>query len=136
MPKGVYERKPKEIPDMASESTTVAAPAAEKPKLFPVVLSKNYCPIGEYEIIGYLRPEIRQKDAAGVDRIIQTEQFIEGEMKPHVSPGVGFGAMKDEKNGLTVNPKIWAGTHVRLPLDEAKRLVSKKLAERADAIAA
>ena len=124
MPKGVYERKPKEIPDMASESTTVAAPAAEKPKLFPVVLSKNYCPIGEYEIIGYLRPEIRQKDAAGVDRIIQTEQFIEGEMKPHVSPGVGFPE------------KIWAGTHVRLPLDEAKRLVSKKLAERADAIAA
>lgn len=123
MPKGVYVRKPKEIPDMASEPTT-AAPVAEKSKLFPVVLSKNYRPVGEYEIIGYLRPEIRQKDAAGVDRIIQTEQFIEGEMKPHVSPGVGFP------------DKIWAGTHVRLPLDEAKRLVAKKLAERADAIAA
>lgn len=122
MPKGVYERKPKEIPDMASETTIEAQP--QKSKLFPVVLSKNYRPVGEYEIIGYLRPEIKQKDAAGVMRIIQSEAFIEGEMKPHESPGVGFPE------------KIWAGTHIRLPLDEAKLLVAKKLAERADAIAA
>lgn len=121
MPKGVYERKPKEIPDMASE-TTIEQP--EKPKLFPVVLSKNYRPKGDYEIIGYLKEAVKQKDAAGVWRVIEKEEFIEGEMKPHQTAGVGY------------QDKIWAGTHIRLPLDEAKQLVAKKIAERADAIAA
>jgi hypothetical protein len=50
-------------------------------------------------------------------------------------PGVGYGAI--EKDGkVVVNAKIWAGTHIKLPVDEAKHLVAKKLAERADAIAA
>lgn len=120
MPKGVYDRKPKEIPDMASET----APAVEKPKMFPVILTKNYVPMGEYEIVGYLKEAVKQKDAAGNWRIIEKEEFIEGEMKPHVSPGVGFAN------------KIWAGTTIRVPLDEAKGLVAKKIAERADVIAA
>ena len=125
MPKGVYERKPKEIPDMASE------PA----KLFPVLLNKNYVPKGEYEIIGYLKEAVKVKNAAGKEEIVEQEKFIEGEMKPHVSPGVGYGAI--EKDGkVLVNAKIWAGTHIKLPIDEAKHLVSKKIAERADVIAA
>jgi hypothetical protein len=45
-------------------------------------------------------------------------------MKPHTSPGVGFPG------------KIWAGTHIKLPVDEAKRLVAAKAAERVDVIAA
>jgi hypothetical protein len=125
MPKGVYERKPQEIPTMASEPT----------KLFPVLLMKNYVPRGQYEIVGYLKEAVKQKDAAGNLRTIEPEAFIEGEMKPSAYPGVGFDAM-EMKDKTIVNAKIWAGTTIRLPVEEAKHLVSKKLAERADAIAA
>ncbi|HNG54574.1 MAG TPA: hypothetical protein PLR85_14400 [Nitrospira sp.] len=121
MPKGVYERK--RTDQMAETPQTIAA-SPDKPKLFPVVLSRNYVPLGEYEIVGYLKEAVRQKDAAGTWRIIEKEEFVEGEMKPAHTPGVGYPN------------KIWAGTHIRLPLDEAKSIVAKKIAERADAIAA
>lgn len=97
---------------------------ASETKLFPVLLSKNYAPRGEYEIVGYLKEAVKRKDAAGNWRVIEPEQFVAGEMKPHIMPGVGFAG------------KIWAGTQIKLPIDEAKGLVAKKLAERADAIAA
>lgn len=93
-------------------------------KLFPVILSKNYVPCGAYEIVGYLKEAIKRKDAAGNWRVVEKEEFIEGEMKPHQSPGVGYAG------------KIWAGTHIKLPVEEAKGLVAKKIAERADDIAA
>lgn len=125
MPKGVYDRKTQEIPTMASEPT----------KLFPVLLSKNYCPVGDYEIVGYLKEVVKQKDAAGNWRIIEPEAFIEGEMKPHQSPGVGYGEHFDPK-GKKVNAKIWAGTTIKLPVDEAKKVISLKIADRADDIAA
>jgi hypothetical protein len=125
MPKGVYERKPQEIPNMASEPT----------KLFPVLLSKNYVPKGEYEIVGYLKEAVKQKDAAGNMKVIEPEAFIKGEMKPHQSPGVGYGEMM-MKDGSKVNAKIWAGTQIKVPVDEAKYVVAKKIAERADDIAA
>jgi hypothetical protein len=125
MPKGVYVRNPKEIPPMASE------PA----KLFPVTLTKNYVPMGQYEIVGYLKEAVKRKDAAGNWRIIEPEEFIKGEMKPHNSPGVGYGAM-EMKDKTMVNAKIWAGTQIKVPVDEAKYVVSKKIAERADDIAA
>jgi hypothetical protein len=128
MPKGVYERKPKE-PDMSP-------PEAKTEKMFPVLLHKNYVPRGEYEIIGYLKEAVKRKDAAGNWRVVEPEEFIEGEMKPHEMPGVGFGPMEGKDGEPKVNAKIWAGTHIRLPLDEAKHLVAKKIAERADAIAA
>lgn len=127
MPKGVYERKPKEIPTMASETTPQ--------KLFPVVLNKNYVPKGAYEIVGYLKDEVKRKNPAGQWVVVEKEEFIEGEMKPHPSPGVGFGEYEDA-NGKKTNAKIWAGTTIRLPVEEAKHLVSKKIADRADAIAA
>jgi hypothetical protein len=124
MPKGVYERKPKEIPDMASETTIAPQKPPEKAQLFPVVLNKNYVPRGEFEIVGYLKEAVKRKDATGNWRIVEPEEFIEGVMKPHTSPGVGYPN------------KIWAGTHIKLPLDEAKHIVGKKIADRADAIAA
>jgi len=131
MPKGVYDRNPKEIPIMASTENVASQPV----KLFPVVLVKNYVPAGSYEIVGYLKEAIKRKDAAGNWKIIEQEEFIEGEMKPHQSPGVGFGPMQ-MKDGSMVNAKIWAGTTIKLPVDEAKRAVAKKIAERADDIAA
>ena len=109
--------------------------ASETIKLFPVLLSKNYVPKGDYEIVGYLKEAVKRKDAAGNWRIIEPEEFMVGEMKPHQSPGVGFGAMT-MKDGSLVNAKIWAGTQITLPVDEAKYVIAKKIAERADDIAA
>lgn len=135
MPKGVYDRNPKE-PNMASNETPqTSAASIEKQKLFPVFLIRNYVPMGNYEIVGHLKEAVKRKDAAGNWRVVEPEEFIEGVMKPHDSPGVGFGAM-EMKDGSTVNAKIWAGTTIKLPVDEAKSVVAKKIAERADAIAA
>lgn len=117
MPKGVYERKPKDEP-MSSET---AAPVRPSEKLFPVKLLKNYRPAGTHEIVGYHRPEKKEKDTTGRMVTIQEAAFIEGEGAPPPFPGVGF------------DTKIWAETVVKLPIDEAKRLVSKNLASRADA---
>lgn len=129
MPKGVYERKPRE--------SDMSPPAANNEvKMFPVVLNKNYVPKGAYEIVGYVKEEVKRKDAAGTWRIVEPEEFIEGEMKPHATPGVGYGAVVEKDGNVVLNAKIWAGTHIKLPLDEAKHLVSKKIAERADVIAA
>lgn len=104
---------------MANET---AAPAQPSEKMFPVKLLKNYRPAGNYEVVGYQRPEIKQKDSAGKVTVVQESEFVEGEMSPPPFPGVGF------------ETKVWAETVLKLPIDEAKRLVSKHLAERADAI--
>jgi hypothetical protein len=118
MPKGVYDRKPKDQP-MANET---AAPVQPSEKLFPVKLLKNYRPAGAYEVVGYHRPEKVQKDTAGKVVVVQEAAFMEGEIAPPPFPGVGF------------DTKVWADTVLKLPIDEAKRLVGKHLAERADAI--
>jgi hypothetical protein len=124
MHKGVLPKEPDKM-----------SPPDTKAKLFPVTLTKNYVPRGEYEVVGYLKEAVKRKDAAGNWRIVEKEEFIKGEMRPHNSPGVGFGAM-EMKDGTMVNAKIWAGTQIRVPVDEAKYVVSKKIAERADDIAA
>ncbi len=103
---------------MANET---AAPQPSE-KLFPVRLLKNYRPIGSFEVVGYHRKELTQKDTAGKVVVVQEAAFMEGEMAPPPFPGVGF------------DTKIWADTVLKLPVDEAKRLVGKNLAERADAI--
>ena len=103
---------------MANETAAPVQPS----KMFPVKLLKNYRPVGEYDVVGYHRPEKVQKDTAGKMVVVQEAAFVEGEMAPPPFPGVGFAT------------KIWAETVLRLPVDEAKRLVGKHLAERADAI--
>lgn len=113
MPKGVYERKPR----MENMDNTEAT-------LFPVKLNRNYVPRGQYEVIGYLKAEVKRKTPAGTWAVVEKEQFIDGEMMPPATPGVGYP------------DKVWAGTHIRLPVDEAKDIIAKKIADRADAIAA
>jgi hypothetical protein len=117
MPKGVYERKPKED-TMANET---AAPQPSE-KMFPVKLLKNYRPAGDYQVVGYHRPEKSVKDAAGRVIVVQEAAFIEGEGAPPPFPGVGF------------ETKVWADTVLKLPMAEARRLVDKNLASRADAL--
>jgi hypothetical protein len=134
MPRGVYERTPKEDKMPSNEAPQVAAVSIEKQpeKLFPVLLTKNYAvstdkdgaPTFKFEIVGYLKDAVKRKNAAGTWKIVEPEEFIKGEMKPHSSPGVGFAN------------KIWAGTTLKLPVAEAKRLIGLKAAERADDLAA
>lgn len=113
---------------MSKEAKTKEAKpveAASQPeKLFPVVLKKNYMPTCVYEIVGYLKPKVERKDSAGKMLVVEPEEFIAGEPHPAPYPGTGYPG------------KLWAGTHVRLPIDEAKKLVASKAAERADVIAA
>lgn len=110
----------------ASDVASASSGAPAEVKLFPVLLVKNYQPtnIKDCEIVGYLKEAVKRKDAAGNWRIVEKEEFIKGEMKPHQSPGVGY------------ENKIWAGTTIKLPVEEAKRLIALKAAERADAIPA
>lgn len=103
---------------MADETAASAQPSQ---KMFPVRLLKNYRPAGEHEVVGYHRPEKRQKDTTGKSVVVQEAAFIEGEIAPPPYPGVGF------------ETKIWAETVLKLPVDEAKRLVQNNLAVRADA---
>lgn len=121
MPKGVYDRKSREENSMSEKNQ---APVIETEKLFPVVLNKNYVPRGTYEVMGYDKPEVTRKDAAGRVIVVEPQEFIKGEMKPATYPGVGFEG------------KIWAGTYLKLPIEEAKNLIDSKVADRADAIAA
>lgn len=103
------------------------APAAPQPeKLFPVVLTKNYMPLEgtPIEIIGYLKPKVERKNAAGQMILVEKEEWISGEPCPPPIPGAGYPN------------KFWAGTHVRVPVAEAKKLIANKAAERADDIAA
>lgn len=112
------------------ETTPIEAPSVT---MRAMKLLKNYRPADivdptdplkkrvlppNYEIVGWHRPEKKAKDSHGVETIVQTAEFIPGEGAPAPYPGVGFAH------------KIWAGTVVKLPLDEAKRLQTLKLAER------
>src|SRR5687767_12198449 len=109
---------------MAKTKEPDMSPPKTEQALFPVVLNKNYAPVGHYEVIGYMRPKVERKDAAGKMITVEPELFIEGEMRPPIYPGTGFPN------------KIWSGTHIRLPVDEAKAIIAKKIADRADVIAA
>lgn len=86
-------------------------------KLQAMELKRNYRPIGVYELVGYLRPEVKKKNAAGVLEVVVPKQFIDGEMAPPPVPGV-----------VHAN-KIWAGTVIRVPADEAKVMRNAGIAE-------
>lgn len=94
------------------------APKAEKSGLVEMVLLKNYQPGGKYEIVGYDRKERLVKNAAGEMVVATPGAFIHGEMAPPPFPGVGYSG------------KVWAGTKIRLPREEAMACYDKKIAER------
>lgn len=97
----------------------------EKPsgRLFPVLLLKNYAPrTKNFEILGHTKPARMTKGAAGEWLEVEPKRWIADEQNPPPVPGV------------EVPGKIWAGTIIRLPVDEAKGVIEKKIGERADAI--
>ena len=76
-------------------------------EMIPMKLERNYRPAGKFDVIGHTRPEVRKKDPSGKEVVIQTEEWIAGEKMPGVIPGAGF------------ENKIWAGTVIGLPREEA-----------------
>lgn len=78
-----------------------------KPRMVAVKLLRNYRPINEYEVVGYERPAILKKNAAGMMETAQEAQFIDGELPPPAQSGTGFP------------DKLWAGAVIRLPKEEA-----------------
>lgn len=90
---------------------------AAKPKMQPVKLLKNYRPIGPFEIVGYNRPAILKKNAAGMLETVEEEAFVEGELPPAAQPGTGF------------ENKLWAGAIIRLLVEEAKSARKAGIAE-------
>lgn len=145
MPRGVYDRNKKMAVENPAQSGNVTlkamevpglgsvpfvafepdkAPAQEPVKMFPVKLLYNYRPFGEFTPVGWHKPAVEKKNAAGQMIIVEPAEFVEGEIKPAPYPGVGFPG------------KVWAGSVIGLPRDEAIVLINSRRAERADAIPA
>jgi hypothetical protein len=97
---------------------TAAAIEANRPPLIAMELLRNYRPAGQFEIVGYMRPAVVQKDAAGREIEVEPAKFIAGVGKPAPQPGVGTAG------------KIWAGTVIRVPHDEARTMRANGIAER------
>ena len=92
-------------------------PAPEPIKTIKMELLRNYVPRKLISIVGYLRPEKKVKSAGGQTVVIQSEEWIPGEMKPHELAGVGYPN------------KIWAGTVIEVPEDEGRVMRANKIAE-------
>ena len=89
----------------------VMPPKPEGVEMFSVKLEKNYRPIGYYEVVGWDKPAVFKKKF-GHEKPVQIEAaaFIKDEKAPPAVAGTGF-----------VN-KVWSGTTIRLPADEAKHV--------------
>lgn len=86
------------------------APAATAEPMEVMKLERNYRPAGEFEVVGWHKPEVKRKNAAGVEVIVEPAEFIKGERAPPTISGTGF------------SDKIWAGTVIRIGNAEAKNI--------------
>ena len=113
-------------------AATVAALEANKPKMVRVKLLRNYRPQEAldptdpkkqrrldpvFEIVGHTKPAVYVRNKLGKDEEISPAVFIEGEPAPAPKAGVGY------------MDKIWAGTIVRLSVDEAKYVRANGIGE-------
>lgn len=108
----------------AKFGTFIAEPSAPEPpppaapvKLVTVKLLRNYRPAGAVEIVGYHKPAVMIRNVAGKEVEVSPSVFVEGEVAPPPQAGVGFAT------------KLWAGTVIRLPVDEAKRVKANGIGE-------
>ena len=111
MPRGVYERQP-------TAAVEAAIPASEPVKMVAMKLLRHYRPMGDYEVVGYLKKEVTKKFPDGQIKVVEPEEFIPGEKAPPPFPGV-----------LNEN-KVWAGTTIKVPEDEGKTMKRQGIAER------
>ena len=110
---------PRGIPNPKTEDVNIAVVAAavqqvekqaEKPRLVSMKLDRHYVPKGEFEIVGYHKPEVKKKTSTGDWKVVEPAEFVEGEACPPPNPGVGYPN------------KIWATTVIRVPEDEARNM--------------
>lgn len=87
-------------------------------KMIAMKLDRHYHPAGSFEVVGHTKPEVRRKNAAGVEVVVEAEEWIPDEPMPAAIAGTGF---KD---------KFWAGTVLRLPVDEAKTVEKARIGVR------
>jgi hypothetical protein len=91
------------------------------PAMLTVKLDRHYRPMEDpdpndktkrlppvFEVVGYWKDEIKRKNPAGQEVVIQKREFIKGEAKPPVQAGTGSAT------------KLLAGTVVKLRKSEAK----------------
>lgn len=90
----------------------------EPPKLVTMKLERHYVPRGAFEIVGYHKPEVKKKTATGDWKVVEPEEFVEGEACPPPNPGVGYPN------------KIWASTVIRVPVEEGKTMQRLGIAAR------
>lgn len=113
-------------------AATTAAIEANKPKMVPVKLLRNYRPQEAldpndqakkarlppvYEVVGYWKPAIIVRNKLGKEEELEPAKFIEAEVAPPPQAGVGF------------DNKLWAGTVVRFTTEEAKYLRANGIGE-------
>lgn len=103
--------------EAAAEQAAKEAEAA-KPKMVAMQLLRNYRPSGDFEIVGHMVPAVTRKDASGREYEVSKAAFVTGEMAPTPQAGVG------------TTGKIWAGTVIRVPQDEARTMRTNDIAER------
>jgi hypothetical protein len=116
------EHMPRGIPNVRIAEADGYVPAPEisgvpVQKMVRMTLKRHCRPNEGYEIVGYNRPEIKHKGPDGRAVVIQSEAFIEGEAAPPPSPGV------------TCTGKLWAGTVLRVPDDEARMMRKAGIAD-------
>lgn len=91
------------------DTTPVPPPVeAPKPPIVTVKLSRNYRPSDDFEVVGHWKDEIKVKNAAGQEVVVQKREFIKEEVAPPKLAGTGFA------------DKLWAGTVIKVTKDEAK----------------
>lgn len=95
-----------------------AAPTKTEPvKGVKMELLRNYVPRNLISIVGWQKPAIMQKTAGGEMKEIEPAEWRAGEPKPPKYAGTGF-----------IN-KLWAGTVIEVPEDEARDMRKAKIAE-------
>lgn len=99
---------------MSTDALNTTAPA---PKMVAMELKRHYVPHKLGRIVGYQKEARIVKNAAGEKVEVEPARFVEGEVFPPIFAGVGF------------DNKIWAGTVIEVPEDEAKTMRAKGIAE-------
>lgn len=108
MPKGIPNPKPELEAVEEYDAYSPRTQAQTEPKKYAIRLDRHYRPAGEFEVVGYHKPEVRVKKPSGEWEVVEQEEFIKGEVGPAPLPGVN------------IQNKIWAGTVIRLDEEEAR----------------
>ena len=117
MPRGIPNPKPEEV-NIAVVAAVAKEIEQEPVKLVAMKLERHYVPKGQFEIVGYTKPEVKKKTVTGDWKVVEPEMFMEGEPCPPPFHGVGYPN------------KIWATTVIRVPEAEAREMMRLGIAAR------